>query len=580
MIGRLREGLLARRGLVALCVGLNLAEAGVVAALGPRSGLSLAPQASAVVPFGVFDDLRWLVVYSNSWPAVVGEGVTMLALRSAITALSVRMAWPGGAGSEAAPVPGFLSCWGRAVAFTAAAAALLAPMAVLLFGLAVAPVSWFFFAAVPAALIVALLFHHGAVGPGWWRQGMSLRAMGWVLGGFVVATVSGAVIAAVPTAWAPVVAAAAGPANALAWCGLVKAVVELGDRRAFRPVAPLALMGFAGVVVGGTVLGFAVVAPPRTVGLPTAAGGTVATALDAAQLATTGGPRVAVLVVGGYGTRWDGASPPGLPGPYLERTFSYRGLGPRGQPLPYTSNDTNQPVVAIERLMAAQVRALHRTSHDPVAIVAESEGSLVAKAYLAASPGAPVRYLVMTSPLVRPGRVYYPPAGSQGWGLAGGKGLAGIADAVRSLAPIPLSPTSPFLRSVLDEPATLGPLLSCPLPGVNQAAVLPLADAVASPAGHPVGVPSVVLAAFHGGMLTNPAADRAIASLLKGTGLPDTPTLAAADALIRSAASAWQVPSLVAPLGPRTGTRAPLKASTCPAIGAALAAQLASQPRG
>ncbi len=254
---------------------------------------------------------------------------------------------------------------------------------------------------------------------------------------------------------------------------------------------------------------------------------------------------VAVLVVAGYGTTWDGRSSPGLPGPYLERRFSYRGLGSNQAPLPYTSSDTNQSLIDLEKLMAVQVEALHQASGRRIAIVGESEGSLVVKAYLEASPGAPVGYLVMTSPLVDPGRVYYPPAGRKGEGLAGGEGMSIIAAAIKSVAPIPLSPTSPFLRSIVDEAPTIGPLLSCPLPGITQVAILPLADAVASPSEHAIGIPTVVLVAFHGGMLTNPGADKTIRTILDGDPLPASRGRGGlADSLLRSLSSAWQSPGV------------------------------------
>ncbi|MGH9061871.1 MAG: hypothetical protein ACRDZY_20510, partial [Acidimicrobiales bacterium] len=347
----------------------------VLAWLGARAGLSLAPQAYALVPFGVFHDLRWLIVYSNSWVAVIAEGLVLLVGRSLVTALTVREAWPTGADR-----PPMTALAARAGLFTLAAAVLLATCTVLLFGLAVAPVSWFFLAAVPAALIVALLFHHGAIAPGWWRQGLRPAAVGWVVLTFIVLSASAEVIAAVPVPAAVAVAGTVGLFDAWAWRGLVRAVVGPARTVArFRPVAPAGLVGLATIVVGGTVLGFALVAPAG------------ATTVSPARGTSAGGsatiPGAAVLVASGYGTHWNGVTPPHHLGPYLERRFSYAGLGPGGRPLPYTSTDTTRPLVSLERLMAAQVEVLHAASHGPVSIVADSEGSLVAKAYLAASPG-------------------------------------------------------------------------------------------------------------------------------------------------------------------------------------------------
>ncbi len=553
-----RDRLGAHKSLIALCVGGNLLDAALLGVLDPTSAIALAPQATMVVPFGVFHDLRWLLVYSRSWLGVAGEGFALLVGRSVITALSIREAWPPGA-----PRPRLGPCLIRAGLFSLAAAMLLAPFAALLFGLAVAPVSWFWFAAVPGALIVAMLFHHGAIAPGWARHSLSVRAIGWILAAFGVASVSGAIISFVPEVWAVAVAGVAGLANAQTWLGLVGSVIDIAADRRFRPVAPVGLVGFVAVLVGGTTLGFAVVAPARTTLPAVSAARTVGTTV-AAGTAGAVANRIAVLVVAGYGTTWNGRSTPGLPGPFLERRFSYRGLGPAGTPLPYSSVDTDQPLIDLEHLMALQVQSLHAATHESVAIVAESEGSLVAKAYLAASGHTPVRYLVMTSPLIQPGRVSYPRAGTAGWGLAGGQSLRIIADAIKPVSPIPLSPGSPFLGSIVAGSADLISLLSCPLPGVTQGAILPLADAVASPSGRQLGIPTMVITAFHGGMLTNPAADAAIIAVLSGHALPSAPASSLADRIVRAAASAWQVPSLAPPIQP----------APCGEIKAQLSAQL------
>src|SRR6266540_1332076 len=97
-----------------------------------------------------------------------------------------------------------------------------------------------------------------------------------------------------------------------------------------------------------------------------------------------------------------------LPGDLDERRFSYRGQGPGGEPLPYDASDTHDTLPELVRTMRDQIEAFHRQSGQKVAIVAESEGALVAKTYLAATPGAPVDELVMLSPLVQPARVWYP----------------------------------------------------------------------------------------------------------------------------------------------------------------------------
>jgi hypothetical protein len=540
-----------RPGLLAVCLGANLLEAVLVLALGPRSGLGLSPQASALAPFGVFHDLRWLVVYHDSWPAFLGEAAGILGARGVLTALTVLLAWPDGV-----PRPPLGSLLVRGLAFTGFAALLLAPWVILLFGLAVVSVSWLFFAAVPSALAVALLVHHVPVARGWWRRPPAPRALGLAVVTFVVATAAGGVISAFPAVAAVPVAAATGLFNAWAWSGLVRAVVVRRSSTRIVPVTPVGLLVVVGGVLGGTVLGFAAVARPSP-------GPTNETSSPPA-----GGGRP-VLVAEGFGSRYDGTPPPAIGGPFLERVFSYRGLGPGDRPLPYGPQDTTKPLPELDRMMAEQVAALHRATHRRVSIVAESEGALVAKTYLVATPHAPVEALVMLSPLVDPGRVYYPPSGSAGWGVAAGAGMQGLSDALAGLSPIDLSPESPFLRSLVAEAPLVRDILSCPVAGVRQFALLPLADAVAGPPV-PLGVPFVVVPAFHGGMLGNPRDDRLVAAALAGRIPAPDDALALAARLIRSGATAWQVPGLEPDDYPPTSELAGRLAPSCSEIRQAL----------
>src|SRR5205807_1922998 len=83
--------------------------------------------------------------------------------------------------------------------------------------------------------------------------------------------------------------------------------------------------------------------------------------------------------------------------------------------------------------------AFHDATGRPISIVAESEGALVAKTFLTTTPSAPVDQLIMLSPLVQPGRVYYPPAGHEGWGVATGAGLSGLSAGLNTIAPFRLT---------------------------------------------------------------------------------------------------------------------------------------------
>src|SRR4029079_16396859 len=123
---------------------------------------------------------------------------------------------------------------------------------------------------------------------------------------------------------------------------------------------------------------------------------------------------------------------------------------------------THQSLRDLAREMRTQVDAFHDVTGEPVGIVAESEGSLVALAYIAATPHAPVRSPVVLSPLLDPGLVYYPRSGDSGWGLAAGAVLDGISDVVGDLGPVQVSSDTALFRSIVSEGPALRGLLRCP----------------------------------------------------------------------------------------------------------------------
>jgi hypothetical protein len=201
-------------------------------------------------------------------------------------------------------------------------------------------------------------------------------------------------------------------------------------------------------------------------------------------------------------------------------------------------------------LMAQQVEAFRAAVQQPVTIVAESEGALVAKAYLMSHPDAPIDTLVLLSPLVEPGGAYYPPAGDDGWGVAGGLGLRWITAVVRSLSPLDVTTDDGLFRSLADDAPAFREMLACPVDGVDQLAVFPLADAVAGAEPHLHGVPSAVVPAFHGGLADNHAVQRTIRALLQGGASPDYGWWEATDTVIRAGAAAWRVPLLPISINP------------------------------
>jgi hypothetical protein len=523
--------------LVALCVGANLTEVALVMGFDHGARPVLAPQASAIAPFGVFSDLRWVSVYHDSWAGFAGEIVAMLIFRGALTALSVHLAWPG---HLERPRPSQL-LW-RGIFSTFVAAAFLAPSVALLFGLAVVPVSWLFLAAVPAALLVALIVHPMSISGDWWRRSLSPRALGWVALSFVVLSVSTAVMAGVPSALWPIVAALCGLFNAWAWVGLVHAVVDRRPAKRVVPVVPAALLALVGVAILGTVLGFSHNHPTTSVGT------------EAAPPAGSGGKPL--LVVSGYGSTWTGRAKHRIPGDFDEVQFSYKGLGPGSRPEPYDSADTVKALSELDEMFIAQVDALHASSGRDVDVVAESEGSLISKTALLADPAAPVSALVVASPLVAPGRVFYPTGGSDEWGVVSQAGMKLLGSAFQGVAPIDLSPDSTFLASLDHKAPLLGTAMGCPVAGVRQFAFLPLADATVTPPGTKLSYPYVVVPAFHGGLLESAPIEKRIAMVLTNHPVGDDQLLRMAEDAITSASGAWQVPALVTSDYPGTVTNA------------------------
>lgn len=169
---------------------------------------------------------------------------------------------------------------------------------------------------------------------------------------------------------------------------------------------------------------------------------------------------------------------------------------------------------------------------------------MVAKTALLASPGAPVDQLVLASPLEAAGRVVYPASGQhQGWGLATGQALVVLDRALEGISPVDLSPHSAFLSSLDSAAPLLVGAMSCPLPTVRQFALVPLADATVTGAGT-LPFPTVVLAAFHGGLVESPQGAHDVADLLLSKPVQSDQLLRTAETTISYVSGAWQVPSL------------------------------------
>ncbi|HEY8215879.1 MAG TPA: hypothetical protein VIH82_02005 [Acidimicrobiia bacterium] len=534
-MGRLRR----HPVLVLATAALAALEAGLIVAIGPADAAPIAPQVAAPAPFGVFHDLRWLLVYHPSWAVFAMGAVVLVVGRAALDCALVRAAWPH---DRARPSP--RTQLTHALRFTAVTALALILFAVLTFALAVTSLSWLFFVAVPVLVMVALLLHHGEVAPAWWREPpvrVSVTSVLWV---FVLLTVGGAVISVVPSPVAPVLAALTGVG--VAACR-VRGVEALASREVAKGAVrrqrrwPYAVVGLAAVlalVLGGTAVGFAVSSAVEAQRTPPSR-----VATDA-----SGSP---VLVVKGFNSRWDGITYRWVRGHHRIRRFSYRGLDARGRPLTYGRDDTHRGLPELAREMRRQVDALHETTGEPVGIVAESEGALVAQVYLAATPRAPVDAVVLLSPLAEPGRVFYPPRGSSGWGVATGAIMRGIAAVIGALGPVDVSADEPLFRSIVDLGPLLGALLACPPPRVRSYAVLPVDAGVSAPAPLDVEIDHRVVPAFHGGLLGDATTARTIVAVLDGGRAPEGSSWwSAVGGTVNALASPWQAPGLEASLEP------------------------------
>jgi len=521
-----RPYLRAHRVLLATAIGAAVLEAALVTALVPDPPAAMTAQVSAPEPFGVFHDLRWLLVFHRSWLGFTLGALGLLAFRSTFSTVMVRAAWPA-----EQPRPEWWPTHARVALATLIAAVVLAPWAVLLFAASGISLSWFFYIAVPITLALSMLLPAAVVRDGWWRRRPPARTAGWIALSFVVLSAGGGCLAATSGLLRLVVAAALGLFNAWAWQGIVHAVACRETTRRFVPFAPAGIVILLGIVVGGTALGFwlgtrSARQASQEPGRPPPPGGRP------------------VLVVAGFDSRWDGTPSSRFGRGFHEQRYSYRGLSPSGEPLPYGPSDTHRSLPALVRDMRRQVDAIHRATGKDVAITAESEGSLVAKVYVATTPRAPIDGVVLLSPLLAPGRVYYPASGVEGRGVFNRWALHNITGLLGHISTLEITTDAPFLRSVVDHAPALRRLSRCPVPGTRELLLAPVADAVVAPWPLDVDLPVRVLGAFHGGLLGQGSARALVRLYLAGGSVGPGRGSWAAMRIIAAAAGSWLVPTL------------------------------------
>ena len=540
-----------------------MVEGGLLTLLAPNAR-SVAPQVTALPSLAAYHDLRWLFTDTQSWLWFGLLVAAVLVTRAALDVTMLRLAWPRGL-----PAPrvsrAFVSC----AALTMLAWVLLSPAATLAFGVAVLPFSWPFLAAFPIMLGIVAALSHGGLITAWWRRLPPLRAVLWLLGSFAAATVASTVITHLATAEALAVAALAGLINARAWYGLALLAARLQPRphesvpakMLFSlPFAPIAAVMVVALVVGVARLLFTGTiqlpispepnAAPAAVlagaGAGSAAGPQAAPSPAAAVVSAT---MSAVLVVGGWGSSCCDAANglraalPGVP----VRQFSYVGLNADGRPIPSGADADDLPLPELGDRIAAQVRALHAAAKRPVAVVAESEGTLGVYAMLARNSGLPVSSVVLLSPIVSPGQLTYPP-GRNG-GSASEAALNELNHLVGGISPYGPSGAENLLNSVSRVGARYFEQMVAAAGGgadgkaMRWLAVVPLADAVTLPeCGLPSGV--IVVPAFHGGLLGDPTVLPMVSAFLSGRNVTatDDGQMREAAELISGASAAWRMP--------------------------------------
>ncbi|HET7045772.1 MAG TPA: hypothetical protein VFI37_13055 [Gaiellaceae bacterium] len=242
------DGFLGRRALILVAVGLTVGEDVLLQAFGLSGATALSLQVAAPPPLGVFHDLRWLMVFHDSYATFAGLVAALFVFRTIVTVVLVLLAWPRGV-----PRPGALVIAATAAAATALGLVVLTPAATLLFTMGFAPLFYFFLVALLLALPFVLLLPHSGFPCRWWRRLPPLRAVAWIALDGVVLTIASLALVEAP-AWVNVLPAALGGLfNALCWYAIAHETAA--GRRAPVDLKPSALAVLAGVLAAGAASG-------------------------------------------------------------------------------------------------------------------------------------------------------------------------------------------------------------------------------------------------------------------------------------------------------------------------------------
>lgn len=509
-----------RRTLPALVVAAFPAcEAIILVAFGWGSAAAIAPQLTALGPIAVLHDLRWLLLWPDSpLTALLAVGL-VLVLRTGFTIWIVRAFWPP---LEEAPGPP--TTIRPVVTGVAVSMVLLAPPAGLLFGSAIASLSWPVLAAMPAAFLLMTLTAHSSATPLWWRGLPPAAAVGWLALSIGAMSAAGFLIVRLPDLASPVVAGVAGLVNVVAWQKSLHAFARWEPRHR-GPVGISALAATLALILTAVAVGFAV-------------SGTTPTARPA--VTSPGAGDGAVMLVAGFESECCAESDQfqGLADGRVFESYSYAGLDEGGRPLPHTGKETQQDLYLLGNRMALQVRELHERTGRPVDLVAESQGTLIVRAYLAQHPDAPLGKVIFLSPIGLSRHVSYPGAGSDGDGYLGGQVLRVLGAMVEIVSPFDANIDEPLALSI----SRLAREPSDALASRSPVALVPLADTLSGPLPSSPYLTVDVVPAFHGGLRGRDDVRATIAAWLEGVPAAAPSAWHTLGELLADLAAAWWVP--------------------------------------
>lgn len=486
---------------------------------------ALAAHVTAPFPFGWIHDLRWVAVLHESWGSLTVAVLVALAARTSVIVAIVR-------GAQATPEP-LRQIALRVIGAEVVIAAFAWPWISLLYSSQVVSLSWPFIAGVGPLILIVPWVAHAPATPGWWCRRPPAGVVAWSTATFVVITLLGGVMAATAAAWSFLAVVAAGAWHAFGWMRIVRACEASRDGIRSSLTGP----------VLGLPLTTAMILAAGLVGLEigVAEDGGVGPVPNASRVRYDG----PVLVLSGFEVGWEGERQRWF-GSRAAQRFSY-GESRTGHPSPYGARETLGDLFDHVAEFEAQVRALARRSGRPVSVVAESEGSLVARVAITTVPDLPVDRLVLVSPLLSPGRLSYPPPGQQAAGLAVGWGLRGPGALASTFGPLSLVPDTAILRSINRHATALEDVMRCPTPGVEVHAFVPALDALGHPRLDSLRDRPIIVRGVHGQQLNTRSVQGEIATLLQGAKPNSHGASERWYLVLERLAAGWHVPTRAAP---------------------------------